>query len=109
MKNKLKMWLPEKNWEEAEKAWDQAACEAEKEKPIKKLSQLPNMPGITSDTAKNLKWKSLKWMIAKDHQWKIFKHIMRHPLKYGWALIKSMVNRIPMYEMTIFFFMESSL
>lgn len=103
MKNKLKMWTPEKTWEESESAWDKAAAEAESQNPIKKLAQLPNMPGITPETAKNLKWKSLKWMIAKDHQWKIFRHFMKHPLRYGWALIKSMVKSKPFLRDDDFF------
>lgn len=93
--NKLKMWAPEKSWEESEAAWDEKARKAAIDNPIKTLAQLPNMPGITPETAKNLKWKSLKWMIAKDAKWKIFRHFMRHPLRYGWTLLKSMVKTKP--------------
>jgi hypothetical protein len=53
------------------------------------------MPGITPDTAKNLKWKSLKWMICQDANWSILRHFLRHPLRYGWGLLKSMLKKKP--------------
>lgn len=93
--SKLKLWVPEKSWEENEAAWDKAAQLAQASHPIKKLAQLPNMPGMTPETAKHLKWKSLKWMIAKDEQWKIFKHFCRHPLRYGWTFLKSVFRPKP--------------
>lgn len=93
--NKLKMWSPEKSWEENEADWDKMALKAAATHPIKTLKQLPNMPGITPETANNLKWKSLWWMIARDEKWKIFRHFMRHPLRYGWMLLKSMIKKKP--------------
>lgn len=93
--SKLKMWSPSKSWEENEAAWDLQAEEAERSHPIKKLAQLPNMPGITPETSKNLKWKSLQWMIAKDEKWQIMRHFLRHPIRYGWTLIKSMFKSKP--------------
>lgn len=89
------MWDEHQTWESAEAAWDKRSKEAEEKSPIKKLSRLPMMQGITDDTAKNLKWKSLKWMIAKDHDGKIFKGFLKHPLRYGWALIKSALKQKP--------------
>lgn len=87
--NKLKLWNQCSSWEEAEEKWEKAANEATKEQPIKRLNKLPEMVGITAETAKNLKWKSLKWMIQKDHQGKIRQGVLKKPLKYGWAYIKS--------------------
>lgn len=85
--SRLPMW--QTNWDQAEQEWDQRAQEAAQKKALRNLTTLPQMPGITEDTAKGLKWKSLKWMILKDHQKEIFKGFMKHPLKYGWAFIKS--------------------
>lgn len=85
--SKLKLW--QKEWDSAEKEWEEGAIEAAKIHPIKKLRVLPDMPGITEEAAKHLKWKSLKWMLTKDHKGEVFKGFLRHPLKYGLAFLKS--------------------
>ncbi|MBA3815233.1 MAG: hypothetical protein H0X29_01680 [Parachlamydiaceae bacterium] len=90
--SKLKMWNEKVSWESAEAAWDQGALEAAQKFPIKKLKQLPEMPGITPETAKNLKWKSLKWMITKDDG-SILKAFLKHPLRYGWSLLRSAMSK----------------
>lgn len=87
------MWRTD--WDSTEKAWDAKAHEAATQHPIKGLSILPNMVGITTETAKNLKWKSLRWMISKDHDWTILKGMLKHPLRYGWAFIKSALQQKP--------------
>lgn len=87
--NKLKLWNQGASWEEAESAWDEGISQAAATTPLKQLKNLPDIPGITSETAKNLKWKSLWWMITKDHDRKILKSFLRHPLKYARALFKS--------------------
>ncbi len=87
--SKLRLWNSHQNWEAAEKEWDEKAKAAEAKEPIRKLSQLPQMPGITADTAKSLKWKSLKWMVKYDQGLRIFRHFLRHPIKYGLSLLSS--------------------
>ncbi len=84
---------PNSNWDEAEKAWDKRALEAAKKHPLKMLKQMPSMPGITEDTAKNLKWKSLRWMVSQDLEGHIRKGFFKHPIKYGWAFLKSIFKR----------------
>ncbi|MBA3722119.1 MAG: hypothetical protein H0W88_06940 [Parachlamydiaceae bacterium] len=86
--SKLKIWKEE--WDEAEKEWDGRAKKAAAFLQLKGLTSLPNMPGITEETAKNLKWKSFKWMLTQDHKREIMKGFLKHPIKYGWSLIKSM-------------------
>ncbi|MEM1282881.1 MAG: hypothetical protein AAGG81_04935 [Chlamydiota bacterium] len=86
---KLKMWAPNGSWEESEEAWDEGVPAAEEKQKIKSLKTLPQMPGITPDTAKNLKWKSLKYMVTHDKGLHILKGFLRHPIKYGRELIKS--------------------
>lgn len=93
--NKLKIWSPQQSWEEAEAIWDNGASEASKTHPIKGLSKMPSMPGITAETAKHLKWKSLKWMITQDHDRAIFKGFLTRPFKYGWAFLKSAFQKKP--------------
>lgn len=90
---KLKMWQEKESWEVAEAAWDLSASEARKIHPNKELSQLPNMPAMTPETAKNLKWKSLKWMIMKDEGAKVCKKFLKHPIKYAYSFIKSVIKK----------------
>ncbi len=90
---KLPMW--QTDWDQAEEDWNQRAFEASQKRPLKGLTVLPQMPGITEETAKGLKWKSLKWMITKDHQKEIFKGFLKHPLRYGWEFLKSAVRSKP--------------
>lgn len=90
--NKLKLWKETPSWSQAEKNWDLGAREAAKQNPLKGLSQLPNMVGMTPETAKNLKWKSLKWLIQKDEGAKVFKKLFRHPFKYGFRYLKSLLK-----------------
>lgn len=92
--SKLKLWN-ERPWEEAEKEWEEEAKKAAQEHPLKKLSVLPVMTGITEDTAKNLKWKSAKWMLTQDHDGKILRSFFKHPFKYGWKLFKSLWKKKP--------------
>lgn len=99
--SKLPMW--QTNWEKAEQEWEQQALEAAQKKALRSLTTLPQMPGITEETAKGLKWKSLKWMIFKDHQKEIFKGFIKHPLKYGWAFLKSVWQTKPYKRQGDFF------
>jgi len=92
-KMKLKMWQEHASWETAETAWNEQAAAAAAKHPIKGLSRLPDMPGITAETAKNLKWKSLKWMVMKDHGLKVLKGFLKHPFRYGMALVRSALKK----------------
>lgn len=100
--SKLPLW--KESWEEAEKAWDENAERSAKERPIKGLKTLPNMPGITPDTAKNLRLKSLHWMVTQDHEKKIQKGFLRHPLKHTWNFLRSILKKTPYHRKGDFFF-----
>jgi hypothetical protein len=102
--SKLKLWKDEIPWNEAETNWDKEALALSTNHPIKKLSRLPDMPGITPETAQHLKWKSLKWMVAKDHDGQIRKNFLKHPFKYGWAFLKSLVKKQSFKREGDFFF-----
>ncbi len=93
--SKLKIWQEETPWEVSEKLWDDGAKTAANEVSLKKLNKLPSMPGMTKETAKHLKWKSLKWIITKDSDFKIIKGFLKNPLKYGRALLKSILKKKP--------------
>lgn len=93
MGQKLKMWDACSTWEEAEQEWDKGSEKLCKTQPIKKLSNLPQMPGITPETARHLKWKSLRWILTKDHKKEVRQGFLKHPLKYGLGYLKSVVRR----------------
>lgn len=95
MNSKLKLWQKHPTWEASEAAWESGSVDASQKHPLKQLKTLPQIPGITVDAAKNLKWKSLKWMLTQDHDRKIFKGFMHHPFKYGWAFLKSIFKKKP--------------
>ncbi len=93
--SKLKMWQAHPSWEAAEKSWDEGAAKASTTQPIKGLHRLPNMPGMTDDTAKHLKWKAFKWMVAKDTKWALIRKFFKHPLSYGWGFLCSILDKKP--------------
>lgn len=93
-----------KDWTQAEQEWDAGAKHAATQHPIKKLTTLPNMPGMTSDTARHLKWKSLKWMIKHDHNRAVLKGFLKHPLRYTLRLLKSTLKQKPYKRQGDFFY-----
>ena len=90
---KRKFWDAHVSWDEAEKKWDAGAEQATATKALKGLKSLPKMPGITPKTAKNLKWKSLKYMVSHDKEGMIRKNYLKHPFRYGKAFLKSIVQK----------------
>lgn len=93
--SKLKLWKGYSNWEAAETAWDQGAAAAAEKVPVKKLGKLPQIPGITPETAKNLKWKSFLWILFQDKGGKVRTQILKHPLRYGFSFIRSLFKKSP--------------
>ncbi len=93
MNAKLKMWNALPTWDEAEKKWDSGAKIAAESRPIRGLSVLPQMSGITEETSHHLKWKSLKWMILKDHLGAVRRGFFTHPLKYSYRYLKSLFKQ----------------
>lgn len=85
--------LWQSNWEGAEKAWDEAASAAAGSHPLRVLKTLPKMEGITPDTAKGLKWKSLKWMVLRDAHGDIRRGFLKHPFKYAWRFLSSLLQK----------------
>ncbi|MFZ0565989.1 MAG: hypothetical protein WAM28_07380 [Chlamydiales bacterium] len=86
----LKLAKPDSRWEQK---WERARLEAEQTHPIKKLKTLPNMPGVTPETAKRLKWKGLKYMVTQDHGGKILRHFFKHPFRYGFRYFCSLLKK----------------
>lgn len=86
-------WDDHPSWKDAEVAWDKKATTSSQQLPLKTVGQLPNMVGITPETAEHLKWKSLKWMLFQDHKGEVLKGFCRHPIKYGWSFLKSIFKK----------------
>lgn len=101
---KLKMWNPKSPWDESEKEWDRGKEEAKQQQKLKGLKSLPQMPGITPDTARHLKWKSLWYMITHDKDFHILRNFFKHPLKYSWQLLQSALKKKPFHREGDFFY-----
>lgn len=93
MNDKLKIWNHSTSWETAEKAWDEKSALLRKSQPIKTLAVLPTMPGMTEDTAKGLKWKSVKYLLSHDPKRIFPRYFFQHPLKYACRWIKSALKK----------------
>lgn len=91
--SKLKLWQQHDSWEDAEAVWEAGAKEAAQKQPLKSLKVLPSMPGVTPETAKNLRWKSFKWMVTQDHDRGVLRGFLRHPFRYGWTYLKSLFKK----------------
>lgn len=87
-----------------EQEWDEGAILAAKKAPLKGLKVLPQMVGITQETKKGLKWKSLKWVITQDKEGKIRQGFLRHPFKHLFRLLKSLIAPLPYSREGDFFF-----
>ncbi|MBY0529743.1 MAG: hypothetical protein K2P51_06090 [Rhabdochlamydiaceae bacterium] len=104
MNQKLKIWKSHSTWDAAEKNWDEGAKICAQTHPLKTLSRLPEMPGITEDTARGLKWKSLKYLLAHDHNRVLPRNFFKHPLKYSWNFLRSVFRKKSFTREGDFFF-----
>jgi hypothetical protein len=89
----MNFWDQYNSWEEAENEWDNGAERSAQQTPMKKLRVLPQMPGITAETAKGLKWKSLKYLVSHDNEGEIRRGFLKHPLRYGARYLNSLVKK----------------
>jgi hypothetical protein len=99
----MQFWDQYPSWEKAEAAWDAGIVQASKKSPLKALKVLPQIPGITDVTARNLKWKSLKYMVTHDNGGKIRRHVLKHPFRYLYNYLKSILKKQPYIRQEDFF------
>lgn len=90
---KLKLWNEFQTWEEAHNCWEKGSEEAREKKPIKSLNVLPQIPGITKDTARFLKLKSFKYLFFQKEGFSIFQHVLKHPFRYGKKYLTSLFKK----------------
>lgn len=83
------------SFNDAENAWDAKAKELQRSHPLKILRHLPSVPGITEETAKHLKWKSLKYLIRHDKKKVLSRNLLKHPLKYTFGFLRSFLKKKP--------------
>jgi len=93
MSDKLKIWGPGVSWEESEKQWDAGSDACRQTHPLKELKTIPKMPGITEETAKGLKWKSIKYLLSHDPKRIFPRYFFKSPLKYTYRWIKSALKK----------------
>jgi hypothetical protein len=93
MRDKLKIWQPGTPWEESEKQWDIECASLRQTQPIKELKTVPKMPGITDETAKGLKWKSIRYLLTHDPKRVFLRYFFKAPLKYTFHWIKSALKK----------------
>lgn len=93
MQNKLKIWKPGSTWEQSEFEWDRGNEQFHQSHPLKTLTSLPRMPGITKETAKGLKFKSIKYLLSHDKNNAFPRFFFKHPIKYALRWIQSAFNK----------------
>jgi len=84
--------------------WDERAKELSKIAPIKTLPHLPNICGITKDTARFLKGKSLWYLLRYDKDKVFLRYFFKRPLHYGFSLLKSYLKKNSYLREGDFFF-----
>ncbi|MCK4935056.1 MAG: hypothetical protein KAR79_05665 [Simkaniaceae bacterium] len=104
MDNKNKLWDDHPSFEEAEKAWDQDALKLKDSHPLKILKSLPEIPGVTKETAKFLKWKSLKYIIGEDKNNLLKRYVLKKPIKHIMSYIRSIIKKKAYIRSGDFFF-----
>lgn len=87
--DKLKIWKSSISWEEAEATWDEKSAACATSHPLKTLSSLPRIPGITPDTARHLTLKSVKYLLLKDERRIFLRYFFKHPFRYGARFLRS--------------------
>lgn len=104
MNDKLKIWQQGISWDDAEKQWDCGSATVRQTHPLKVLKNIPKMPGMMPETAKGLKWKSIKYLLSHDPK-KIFRrYFFKAPLKYTFRWIKSALKKKSYRREEDFFF-----
>ena len=85
-------------------SWDERAKELSKTSPIKTLSHLPNICGITKNTTLFLKGKSLWYLLRYDKNKVFLRYFFKRPIRYGFSLLKSYLKKNSYLREGDFFF-----
>ncbi len=93
MDDQIKPWNSYSQWKDAEEAWDRQADADARTHPLKGLRVLPQIPGIVPDTARHLKWKSLKYLIRYDRERILPHYFFKKPITYLFRFLRSVFRR----------------
>lgn len=99
MQDKLKI-IPN-SWDEKETLWESASCSTH---PLKAFSTLPKMAGITPETARFLKGKSLVYLIRHDKNKIFLRYFFKKPFTYALSLLRSYFKSSSFTRQGDFFF-----
>jgi hypothetical protein len=91
---RLRIWREDRSFSTAETLWDQGEIEAKNKIQLKELKNFPDIPGITAETKKGLKWKSLKWMFQQDLEGNVVRAFLRKPFKHCFRLLISYLKGV---------------
>jgi hypothetical protein len=97
-----RFWQNFSSWNEAERAWDQGAHEASCKAPLKTSKHTPKIPGITQETKKFLKFKSLKYLITHNGT-KLLRYVRKKPIRYVFSYVRSTLKKASFRRVDDFF------
>lgn len=87
---KFRLWDEGALWQTAESRWDRGAERARQLQPLRGLKSLPAMPGLTKETARHLRLKSLLYMVGHDRHFSVLRKALRHPFRHFKNYLKSL-------------------
>lgn len=90
-----KFWNRYRSWKEAEEAWEKKAQVYRTSHPLKVPARSPHIPGITEETKKHLRLKTLKYLLTHDKEALFRRFFCKRPVKYIFAYLRSVLKRKP--------------
>ena len=100
---KERFWDHYQSWEEAEEAWDAAAAAAANAMPLKAPDFYPSSHPIAPKEG-SMRWKGFRWVIRRDGGCRLFRLLIRHPIKYICQFFSSLVQDKAYHKEGDFFF-----
>lgn len=104
MPSKLNIY--ENPFEKSLKQWEANENRLKKDAPLKTHKNLPQIVGITKDTARWLGLKSLAYLLLHDENRVFLRYFFKRPLYYGTHLIKSYLQKKSYHRDEDFFFYD---
>lgn len=88
-----RFWDSFPSWEQAETAWEEGAKKAQIKQKLSRPKHFPNVPGITRETKRFLKLKSLFYLTMHDTGGALLRRLLKRPFRYACAYIKSALKK----------------
>jgi hypothetical protein len=102
--SKLSIIPNSSSWEEKKTAWEKNVQYHQKNHPLKQLKSLPNMVGVTKETARFLRIKALWYLLSHDTKNIFLRYFFKRPILYGISLFTSYLHRKSFLRQDDFFF-----